>query len=157
MAVVTFTVLGEPQGKARARTVRNKATGKTMSFTPARTASYENLVRLEYHAQTGGKFLFPDDKPVYVLIDMFMQAPKTSKKKSGQMLAHLLRPIRKVDWDNCGKIICDSLNGIAYKDDKQVVDGRVRKWWSRQPRVVVTLSDSEINMAKFIVNEEKED
>ena len=30
------------------------------------------------------------------------------------------------DWDNCGKSVCDSLNGIAWVDDRQVVDGRVR-------------------------------
>jgi len=28
-----------------------------------------------------------------------------------------------------GKAICDALNGIAYKDDSQIVDGRVRKFF----------------------------
>ena len=30
------------------------------------------------------------------------------------------------DWDNYGKSICDGLSLIAYKDDRQVKDGRVR-------------------------------
>ena len=34
MNAVTFHVPGKPQGKARAKTVRNKHTGKTMSYTP---------------------------------------------------------------------------------------------------------------------------
>lgn len=33
----------------------------------------------------------------------------------------------KPDWDNIGKIICDALNGIAYKDDQHVVLGTVFK------------------------------
>ena len=31
------------------------------------------------------------------------------------------------DWDNYAKSICDGLNGIAYKDDKQIVSGKVEK------------------------------
>lgn len=31
------------------------------------------------------------------------------------------------DWDNYGKAICDGLNGIAYDDDRQIIDARVRK------------------------------
>lgn len=31
------------------------------------------------------------------------------------------------DWDNYGKTIGDALNRIAYADDCQIVDGRVRK------------------------------
>lgn len=31
------------------------------------------------------------------------------------------------DWDNYGKAICDGLNGIAFEDDRQVIEGRVRK------------------------------
>lgn len=31
------------------------------------------------------------------------------------------------DWDNYGKSICDALNLIAWRDDRQVRDGRVIK------------------------------
>ena len=31
------------------------------------------------------------------------------------------------DWDNYGKSITDALNKIAYKDDRQISDGRVVK------------------------------
>lgn len=30
------------------------------------------------------------------------------------------------DWDNYAKSICDGLNGVAWIDDKQVIDGRCR-------------------------------
>ena len=33
----------------------------------------------------------------------------------------------RCDWDNLGKGVCDALTGIAWEDDDQVVDGRVRK------------------------------
>ena len=33
----------------------------------------------------------------------------------------------KPDWDNLGKLACDALNGIAFKDDSQVDMGAVTK------------------------------
>ena len=110
---------------------------------------------MEYQAQCGG-FSFAQDQQVYVLIDCFMGMPKTvSKVKRVAMLDRSLRPMKKPDFDNVGKIICDSLNGIAYHDDAQIVDGRVRKYYSQKPRVVVTLSDQPINADSRTVNKEE--
>lgn len=36
-------------------------------------------------------------------------------------------PCKKPDLDNIAKIILDSLNGIAYKDDSQVVELNISK------------------------------
>lgn len=138
----TFTILGEPKGKQRPKFT--SIAGHPRAITPQQTAHYENLVRMEYQAQCGNAY-FPDKEPLYVLIDSFMAAPQSaSKKKLRAMLAEILRPLKKPDFDNIGKIICDSLNGIAYHDDSQIVDGRVRKFFSDRPRVVVTISDQEI-------------
>ena len=50
--------------------------------------------------------------------------------------------MKKADWDNIGKIVCDSLNGIAYHDDVQIVDAQVRKFYGETPRVVVTIQEA---------------
>ena len=50
-----------------------------------------------------------------------------------------IRPTKKPDFDNIAKIVCDSLNTIAYKDDSQVIDGQVRKFYSEKPRIVVKI------------------
>lgn len=51
--------------------------------------------------------------------------------------------MKKPDFDNIGKIVCDSLNNIAYHDDAQIVDAQVRKFFSDDPRVVVTIQEAE--------------
>lgn len=141
----TFTILGEPKGKQRPKFT--SIAGHPRAITPQQTAHYENLVRMEYQAQCGN-FYFEDGKPVFILIDSFMAAPQsTSKKKLKEMLEYILRPLKKSDWDNIGKLICDSLNGIAYHDDAQVVDGRVRKFYAVQPKTQVFISDHPINTA----------
>ena len=77
-----------------------------------------------------------------VRIFAFHSIPKSvSRKKHLAMIDRLIRPTRKPDWDNVGKIICDALNGIAYRDDAQIVDALVRKFYSDTPRVIVEISD----------------
>ena len=136
---VKFTVLGEPRGKQRPRMTRNGHT-----YTPAETVQYENLVRMEYRRQCSD-YRFPDDAALDMRIMAYYAIPKSaSKKKRQEMLAHRIRPLKKSDWDNGGKIIADSLNEIAYKDDVQIVDGQVRKFYSDQPRVVVTIQAASV-------------
>lgn len=137
---VKFTILGSPQGKGRPR-FRN--TGKfVQTYTPKETVSYENLVKLEYRRQCND-FRFPEDAPLDVRISAFYDIPKSaSKKKHALMVQHLMRPMKKPDTDNVVKIVLDSLNNIAYKDDVQVVDCQVRKFYSEQPRVVVMIKEA---------------
>lgn len=136
---VKFTVLGEPRGKQRPRVTR-----KGNTYTLAETVQYENLVRMEYRRQCGD-YRFPDDAALDMRIMAYYAIPKSaSKKKRQEMLEHRIRPLKKSDWDNVGKIIADSLNEIAYKDDVQIVDGQVRKFYSDKPRVVVTIQEASV-------------
>ena len=133
---VTFTVPGEPFGKQRPRfTIRNN---KTYTRTPTETSSYESAVKWFYLQQTG--YMFPDDVPIRVKIYAYFSIPKSDSKKKKQLkLQGKIFPIKKPDWDNIGKIICDSLNGIAYKDDSHIVEAEVHKRFSNNPRVEVVI------------------
>lgn len=59
------------------------------------------------------------------------------------MLNNEIYPTTKPDTDNIAKSILDSLNKIAYLDDKQVVDLRVRKRYAEVPSVSVWISEVE--------------
>jgi Holliday junction resolvase RusA-like endonuclease len=50
-----------------------------------------------------------------------------------------IRPAKKPDADNIMKAIADALNGIAYKDDSQIVNVTITKWYSDTPRVEVAI------------------
>ena len=135
---VTFTIPGDPKGKGRPRFSRAGAYVKT--YTPTETAAYENLVRIEYERQC--KHRFPDDAMLDMRIIAYYSIPKSAgKKKRLKMLDNLIRPTKKPDMDNVIKVIADSLNQIAYKDDTQIVDAQVRKFYSDEPRVVVMIQE----------------
>lgn len=138
---VKFTILGEPMGKERPR-FRN-AGNFMQPYTPEKTVSYENLVKLEYEQQCKN-YRFPDDAQLDVRIIAYYQIPKSASKKKAKLMEEgKIRPTKKPDFDNIGKIVCDSLNKRAYNDDAQVVDAQVRKFFSRNPRVVVTIQEAE--------------
>lgn len=143
MNEVRFTVLGEPQGKGRPRFVTryNPATQKSFgqAHTPEKTIVYENLIRTEYSFQIKN-FRYPDDAMLDMRILAYYSIPKSaSKKKRMMMLEGKIRPTKKPDMDNVMKVVADSLNQVAYKDDTQIVDAQCRKFYSEEPRIEVII------------------
>lgn len=136
---VKFTILGEPKGKGRPRFCRN--TGH--AITPKDTVNYETLVHMECVAQCE-EFRFPDDAMLDMRIRAYYSIPKSaSKKKRAAMIIGEIRPTKKPDMDNVVKIIADSLNQVAYRDDTQIVDCQCRKFYSDNPRVEVMIKTVE--------------
>lgn len=134
-----FEIPGEPQGKARARTVRLKS-GFVHSFTPEKTASYESLVKLCFRDAAG-----PDYTPAagqYSLdVVCYFQPPQNKSRlwKYKALTMKVIRPTKKPDLDNVLKIVADSLCRVAYLDDAAIVEARARKYFDNRPRVEITL------------------
>ena len=79
---------------------------------------------------------------VEIIADVGIPASK-SKKFKEQALNGLQLPIKKPDVDNVAKIILDSISGIVYKDDKQIVKLTVSKKYSDTPKVEVKIYNVE--------------
>lgn len=120
-----FIVEGDPQGKARPRFSQKSGT----VYTPTKTVRYERLIRKAF-LDAGGNTI-PSDCYVGITVDAYFQIPKSYTK--GKRLAcehNINRPDKKPDIDNILKIVLDGLNGVAYADDKQVIEVRCRKFYS---------------------------
>lgn len=131
-----FTVTGAPQGKERPRFTK---IGRT--YTPSKTAAYESIIRACYLAKYKGE-PFPKDTALCITIMAVFQPPKSTPKKwLARMLEHVIRPIKKPDWDNIGKVVCDSLNGHAWHDDAQITTAHVYKRYGPEPYVEVAISE----------------
>lgn len=135
---VDFVIQGKAQAKQRPRF--NRYSGKT--YTPNETIAYENWVKTCYLEKYKDKELM--EKPLRVTIKAYFEIPKsTSKKRKQQMMDNEILPMVKPDTDNIAKGVLDSLNGIAYKDDKQVVELIVNKFYSNTPYVSVMIEEIE--------------
>lgn len=113
---VNFTIYGKPQGKARPRMTR---TGSV--YTPHDTVKYEHQVIAAYNEAAGDHCGWFNGEPVTVTIDAQYAIPQSTTKRNRERIAlGDLQPTKKPDADNIAKIICDGLNGVAYKDDAQI-------------------------------------
>lgn len=143
MKTVSFMVPGEPVAKGRPRFGIRKSRdgGSYVSVrTPDKTVIYENQIKLEYREQTGG-FKFPDDAMLEIEIEAYFSIPKSaSKKKRAAMLIGDIRPTKRPDADNVLKCV-DALNGIAFRDDSQIVRAVVDKFYDTTPRLIVTITE----------------
>lgn len=124
-------IAGKIRGKQRPKVYNRHA------VTPEETINYENWVRLCYQQQ-GGEFLKGYLKAEIVA---YYKIPKSYPKKRIQTIKDGLEyPDKKPDSDNIAKIILDALNGIAYEDDKQVIDLSVKKRYTEEKeRVEINL------------------
>lgn len=139
--MIYFEILGKPQGKARARTFYNSKLGKMQSITPENTVLYENLIK-QCYLETKSE-PFADKVPLEVDITAYFPIPKSTTKKTRELIELCqYYPTKKPDADNIAKVVCDALNGIAYTDDTQVVDLRVRKRFTEsEPKVTVSIRE----------------
>ena len=133
---ISFTVPGQPQGKGRAKvTTRN---GFAHAYTPEKTILYENLIKMCF-LETKAERL---QGALEMTIFAFYQVPKSfTKKKRNDALNGNLTPQTKPDVDNIAKVVCDALNGVAYEDDKQIVELTVKKYYSGCPEVIIDIAE----------------
>ena len=136
----SFTVPGPPTPKARARVVYREGAGAYGAFTPEKTRVAEDEVG--YVAKSHGVELL--DGAVKLTVRAYIPIPRSwSLRKTNLAVEGKLRPTTKPDVDNIGKMISDALNHIAYRDDSQIVESRISKWYSTQPRTEVTIEEVE--------------
>lgn len=123
-----FKMPGKPKGKARPRFARGHA------YTPSETKAYESMIGYSYK-KSGGKMI---DGGVAIEIEAVYQVPASwTKAKKWEAINGDKQPTVKPDIDNIVKIIMDGLNGVAYKDDSQVVDVKATKAYSLDDAFVI--------------------
>ena len=136
--MVMYTVYGEPVGKGRPRFARRGTFVST--YTPQKTKSYEDEIRMMAKAAMGSNELL--DTPVTVAIYIRVGIPKSfSKQKRKDALAGIIKPTKKPDLDNVAKCHLDAIQGIIVFDDKLVVNLHVTKVYAETPAVEVMVKE----------------
>lgn len=136
--MIEITLAGKPLGKQ----VIQSSEG--VFYKASKTNDY--MARLTYAAQQVMEGRAPLTGPIKLSVQAFMPvAVSWPKKRQTAALIGEIRPTGKPDWDNIGKML-DALNLIVWTDDAQIVDGRVVKFYSDRPRLVVQVSQLEAEM-----------
>lgn len=129
-----FSIPGRPRGKGRPRFSRN---GRT--YTPAETVAAEREIAQLW------KLKFPREAPlsgpVMLRITAVFAIPKgfTAAQREAAMRGEIYQT-GKPDFDNLAKLVSDSLNGLAWHDDAQVMGGCIKRYGEPE-RVDVTIEE----------------
>ncbi|MGH7919963.1 MAG: RusA family crossover junction endodeoxyribonuclease [Candidatus Dormibacteraceae bacterium] len=110
----TLRVHTTPVAKARPRFAAGHA------YTPTKTRHQEWEIRQAWMARHGDR---PAMGPLRVEVIALLQMPKAVPKRDRATVLPMKRP----DADNLAKTVLDGLKGVAWRDDAQIVDLRVRK------------------------------
>lgn len=77
-------------------------------------------------------YILIDEIEEYKFNKMMDEIPLDEKKKEKEkMLTGEIKPVVKPDVDNVAKSILDSLNGIIYLDDKQIIELDIEKLYEK--------------------------
>lgn len=134
--IYEFEVPGKITGKGRPRVNTLTAT----AYTPNKTKEYEELVKQYFILKY--RRINPLEGRIKIEIKAYLGIPKnTSKKQKEEMLKNTISPTKKPDIDNIAKIILDSLNKLAFKDDNQITKLEVEKLYAAEERVYVKIEE----------------
>lgn len=131
-----FEVPGKITGKGRPRVNTITCT----AYTPTKTKEYEDLVKQYFIIKY--RCAKPLEGRICVNIKAYFAIPKNiSKVQKQEMLEENLSPVKKPDIDNIAKIILDSLNKLAFKDDNQITKLCIEKIYSEEEKVSVLIEE----------------
>ena len=89
---------------------------------------------------TANSNVAPYESEIKACVNFFVPMPRTWSKK--KKLEHMGKYANNhKDIDNYCKLLFDCLNGIYYKDDKQIVGLATNKYWSDTGYIDVHLTD----------------
>lgn len=130
--ILDFTVYGiaEPKGSMRPRSFRlgdgriiTKVTDSNRNL-----SKWQDLIKADA-SRVLGALAERDravlDGPVRLTVAFYLPRPQKYAKR-GVPVAHLTSP----DWDKLSRAVCDALTGIAYRDDKQIVEAFIAKGYA---------------------------
>lgn len=129
-------IVGEIKTKQRPRAAMSGEHARV--YTPKDTIYYENYIKtLFLEKYKDSNF---DNLPLSVYIKCYFKLNQTQMKVEE---AEFIPCKTKKDLDNIAKIVLDSLNGIAFNDDKQITSLRVEKCYTREEeKIIVEIMDS---------------
>lgn len=109
-------------------------------YTPIATRSFEDKVKWAFTS----KYNIATElstRPFKAKITAIFKPAESLSKKKQQELIDSQDFTKKPDADNIAKIILDSLNGLAYKDDSQVSALLVLKDYGEENKIIIELEE----------------
>lgn len=107
-------------------------------YTPAQTKEREQKIGFEFKRQNREWVCAEGAVTLFLTFEIKIPS-KARKEERLKMLNQEILPTVKPDIDNTLKLVMDALNGIAYKDDTQVVNCIVSKMYGETNKLYIII------------------
>ena len=133
---VSFTVLGhpQPQGSARAFVPKGWTRAVVTSDNSKLKPWRQDVSAHAMEARAKAGYEEPTLQAVSVVVTFFFDRPKSASKK-------VVHKTTKPDVDKLARGILDSLTGIVFKDDSQVIEISCRKHFGCPERAEIWVGE----------------
>ncbi len=138
--MIELTIPGDPVPQPRHKI--STWGGRGRAYIAARHPIHAYKAAIQLVARS--RIAKPLDGWLVVDIEAVFGRPPSHRTKTGLSKGAPAYPGGVGDWDNVSKAVCDALQGIAYGNDHQVVDGRCRKRYAgpgEEPRTTITIRE----------------
>jgi len=135
MEIIRFEIPGEAQAQMRPRATT--INGQVRMYDHKKSRDYKTYVQeiAAYHMPST-----PIEGPIEMRVTIYKEVLKSfSKKKRQEALDGIHLPVTRPDVDNLAKTFMDALNGMAYKDDSQIVTLIAEKRYAEEPYVFIEI------------------
>lgn len=133
---IKLIIPGNPIAKKRPRFVRR---GKFVGAYNCQETE-EGRFAMEARFQLSGVESIPMESAIYLTCNFYMPIPKSwTKKKLRELEQSGISHVSKPDLDNLCKFVKDALNGVAWKDDNQIIVLWAEKEYSHNPRTELNI------------------
>ena len=134
---ITFDIPIEPRAQKRDRI--GSFAGHGRSYKHPEQAKYEGKVAAMIAQHRPER---PLEGALVLIMNCYLPIPVSKTKKfKAAALDGKIRPTGKPDCSNLAKNIEDIMNGVFYRDDAQIIELIVSKWYSDNPRWHIELSE----------------
>jgi len=135
-----IVVPGEPIAQGRPKF--STKDGYYRAYDPPASREYKQVVLL--HALRQMRRREPMEGPLSLSVRVYRSVPTSwSEKRKRMAYAGQIRPVSRPDTDNYVKGVLDSLEGVVFQNDSQVVEYHepFGKWYSDRPRIEIEVKE----------------
>lgn len=144
---IQIVIKGNPQSKQRYEFTTKG--GKFRTYTPEKTILFENLVKIKAEEQ----FSQALTGAIKVSIEFYLPRPKYLEWQTKPMPVVFCS--KRPDIDNLAKSVIDGLTKIAFKDDGQIADLCLKKFYHasenkkyqttdiKEPMIIINIQEIE--------------
>lgn len=116
---------------------------KKQTYTPDKIKEYEKLVQERFLEETQNS-RFAEDALLEIYITVLAKMPKgATPEEQARMFNGRANNAKTPDLNKITKIVCEALEGVAYKDTVQITKVSAIKAWNVYPSVWVTIEGEE--------------